>query len=212
MHDKQAMARVRRALAIGDRAGARAAVRELTATLGFWRGFYALMLVGLKQLRGEPFRHLAAATEDKERLSRKQIAGAVLLYQVVTRLADKQVAFELVRRVSTEAGVLFMSEVFGDLNPAKLSTEETKAKLNGVDQRFFNAEGSLTLVGDRAATFAVSRCRFVDLLKQVNASELGPIFCEVDRSFFVPQLTPLRLSRANTLATTQKPCDFRFDW
>lgn len=58
--------------------------------------------------------------------------------------------------------------------------------------------------------FNFHACFYVETLNTFGVPELTPIFCKMDRLFFDGVSPSLRFERANTLALTGKPCDFRF--
>ncbi len=106
-------------------------------------------------------------------------------------------------------GMAFLGSLVGDLDPATVGdiATEVRERLG----RFFNAEGEVE-VGDDEASYTVHRCLFVELAPRIGAAALMPAFCAVDETFFHSGLTPLRLSRSETLAGGDGRCDFHFRW
>ncbi len=103
----------------------------------------------------------------------------------------------------------FLGSLLDDLDPRAIGdvTTEIRERLG----RFFNAEGTVELRGEEAA-YTVHRCLFVALAPKIGAAALMPAFCAVDETYFHSGLTPLRLSRTQTLAGGASHCDFRFRW
>ena len=149
-------------------------------------------------------------------LSRRQIGPAVLLHRALARRIDPARALATVREVTLLAGVVFLSDLLGDLDPAAVAAEDPERALEELKtraSRMFNAEGEMSLCLDPLeVSFRISRCRFVQLLEQTDDPEILPLFCEVDRAFFQPEQTPIQLRRSKTLAMGQDECDFHFHW
>jgi hypothetical protein len=58
--------------------------------------------------------------------------------------------------------------------------------------------------------FNFHRCFYLETLHVHNASELTQVFCRLDRYFYDGVSPNLEFKRENSLATTGKPCDFKF--
>ena len=210
--DDRALARAMKA---SERASLPVAWRVLRRELGLVGGLGALLSIAVAQARGAPFRELGPAADRREALSRRQSGGAVLLHRALRRRVDAETAMAATREVVLLAGVSFLDHVLGDLDVEALAggsapAEERLVPLRTRAGRFFNAEGTLEWSGERSVAFTVGRCRFPALLAAVQASELAPLFCEVDRAYFTPERTPISLARDRTIAAGDGVCDFRF--
>lgn len=161
--------------------------------------------VAMQKLHREPFGALGKPVDERDVLSRRQVGDLVLLDRALQRRMPGSDALALSRELVQFGGVIFLEGVV-----PRLGVGELGAKAAQLVSEFFNAEGESELRDEKTFTFNVSRCRFVDLLSQVNASHLVPLFCEVDGSFFDGKRRPILLSRKSTLATGGSHCDFVF--
>ena len=196
---------VESAIERGERAAASATVRKLRRELGLWRTARVLGRVAVGRARGAPFAELGPASDDRDRLSRRQCGPAVLLYRALLRETTQPHALELTR-ASVRAGALpFLERMI-----PPLSLEHFAREGPALARRFFNAEGEARLVDSRTLAFDVQRCRFVELLAAAGAAELSPLMCEVDGEFFDGHRRPVTLRRRHTIAGGDAVCDFRF--
>lgn len=101
---------------------------------------------------------------------------------------------------------MFLSKMLSTSRPP----ERLIAAIPPMVQSFFNAEGE-SVIGEDYVEFTVTACRFVELLSRVDAAELGPIFCKVDKVYFAQPEVPVKLKRKSSLATGGACCDFRFE-
>lgn len=201
------------ALARSELASHTLAWRKLRRALPVQQALAVLWDVMRMQVRGEPFSHLGHPEDERDRLSRRQIGPAILLYRSLRMRVDADQALALTREVVLSSGVVFLEALLADVDPREAApTEDPKRKLESLAERFFNAEGELVLLGERSASFDVCRCRFVELLDAADARILGPLLCEVDASYFRQEFTTLRLSRTTTRMQNGERCDFRFTW
>jgi len=137
----------------------------------------------------------------------------VQLHRALRRRVGAERAYALTRDAVCAGGLVFLGGLLGELDPARdAGRDDVVERLGELAGRFFNAEGALEMDGERAVRFDVSRCRFVELLDAIDARELAPLFCEVDRAYFTPDRSPIRLGRERTLAGGDDRCDFRFGW
>ncbi len=199
--------RVRRALARSERAATGAVLRLLRARIGVRRTIGVLLRVLRDRLRGEPFAVLGPPCDARDRLSRQQAAGLVLLDRHVGAI-ERDLGAE-VCRVAVDAGAgLFLSEMI----PFR-TADELLANAALLAARFFNAEGHTALAGDELR-FTVERCRFTELLPAVGAAHLQALFCAADFAFFDREGAQgerlITLGRTQTRAEGAPSCDFRF--
>lgn len=195
------------ALRRGERAATRAVLAWLRRELGIVGTFRVLGRVAAGQLKGEPFKALGPARDERDRLSRRQCGGLVLLDRAVRELVGEAAARELSRVAVLSGAVPFLDAMIPDV-PARRLGELA----HGLAARFFNAEGDTTFAEGRedAFLFEVRRCRFVELLAAVDASHLTPLFCEADNAFFGGGHRPVTLSRDRTIAGGATTCQFHF--
>lgn len=201
---------VARALTRSERAATRVVWNVLRARLGLRRAVLLLLRVLRDQLRGEPFARLGAPADERDRLSRAQAGGLVLLDRHVGAL-DRALADDVCRAAVDAGAGLFLAEMI----PFR-TVEELRANAKSLVDRFFNAEGESQL-DDTTLRFTVTRCRFTELLAAVGASHLMPLFCAADYAFFSRADRPeqnrdrlITLRRTQTRAEGAASCDFVF--
>ena len=181
----------------------------LRRELGLVTAARVVASIALAQARGEPFEGLGPPADRREELTRRQLGPATLLLRALRRHVSVGRAERLAHAAIELGGMAFLGSLLGDLDPAAIGdvTAEIRERLG----RFFNAEGEVE-VGEDAAAYTVHRCLFVELAPKVGAAALMPAFCAVDETYFHSALTPLRLSRTETLAGGATRCDFQFRW
>jgi hypothetical protein len=196
---------VTEALSRAERNAASVMQRSLRKRLGAPAALRVLGAVAWARLQGEPWRRLGPAADERERLSRRQAGDLVLLDRAVTSVAGAEVALELAREAVLAGALPFLDALIPPLGGALL-TQAVQVLIG----RFHNAEGNVFQENQNTFHFEVSRCRFVELLRRVEAAHLAPLFCEADRAFFDSGARPLRLSRTRTIAEGAASCDFHF--
>ena len=162
-------------------------------------------------MRGSPFKSLPQASDRKEQESRKQIAPAILVYQRLSRQHDQAKALEITRKVVIASGRAFLSTVLESLDIDHLSSlapEQREAYLRPLLDPIPNAIYSLQFDDQQRVYFTVQACHFAQLCTQLKASELAPLFCEVDDYFFRHDLPQVDLERSTTIAHGGKQCPF----
>jgi len=193
------------ALSAGDRAGARYVVATLRQELGVVGTVRVLGQIAWWRARGRPFDRLEPAQDERDCLSRRQCGPPVLLYRALQSRLPQPRALAVVHEAIAVGGLPFLERMIPPLDPARLA-----AQAGALTQRFFNAEGTVERGADGSVTFDVRRCRFVELLRAVEATELTPAFCAVDSRFF-DQRRGVQMTRRLTLAGGDDRCDFRFE-
>ena len=193
------------ALKKGERAAIGVTFKALGSNFGFFGTLGILGRIAGAKLRGEPFASLGPAVDERDRLSRRQVGDLVLLDRAIRSKYGGEKALAVCRTLTLAGGVIFLDSIVPSVTPDKLG--EMAGKL--IDE-FFNAEGKATMLDKETLRFNVTRCRFVDLLGQVDAAHLVPLFCEVDSGFFDGKRRPVLLHRTQTLATGGTHCDFTF--
>ena len=199
------MTAVDRAITGAERSATRRALSLLTARLGYRRTIAVLSRVVYGQLRGEPFRQLPAPSGRRERLSRRQCGGAVLLDRAITGVAGVDAATSIVADVISTGGMDFLERMV-----PRAGIEQMRARADDVVESFFNAEGQTSFEDDGSFRFDVHRCHFVELLARVDASHLSRHFCQVDERFFTSGRRPIQLRRSRTIAAGDAACGFHF--
>lgn len=165
--------------------------------------------------RGEPWNDLAPPEDEKERLSREQIAPAILLYRELLKTHPQPEAYDIVAATAIAGGVKFLKKSIGILDQAMISQkseEELRAWSAETGQKFFNADIKFDVVSSEAVGFTVSRCRFPELCIEVGVPELAPAFCATDEAFFGKVQPNVTLTRPNTIAGGSDHCAFHLAW
>ncbi len=194
------------ALRQGELAGARALLGALLRRLSIYAAARVLYHVARDKLRGEPFASLGPPADQRDQLSRRQCGDLVLLDRAVRRAADAETALAVAREIAHAGAVCFLDAMLPDFNAAQLRS--AAPTLVG---SFFNAEGIARIDEDtQELTFTVERCRFVELLRAVDAPHLTPLFCEADDIYFATDRRPIHMDRTQTLGTGGDSCDFHF--
>jgi hypothetical protein len=180
--------------------------RALAAEVGWWRTLRLGAWIDGQRRRGEPFGHLPPPADERERLSRQQASGAILLYRA---LVHQQLPEPLVttRRVMAAAGASFLRSQLGPLTPRKLATL-TADGLRELGERFFNATIRWDDVGEHHVKFTVTTCTFPALCVAAGHPELAPLFCAVDDAYFGTIEKGVRLDRPHTIARGHTSCAF----
>jgi len=180
----------------------------LVKELGLWK---ALKAGAVSETLPDPFRTLAAADGEGERLSRMQIGPAINLYKALQGDLGTEKALAVVKTVVEAATQPFLKHTVGDVGAEqwRALTDEGRAAFAGVmAEKFFNATGRLGAVSADGFDFTVDRCLFAGLCAGAGVPELAPVFCDGDLHYF--SRGPIKLLRTVTLSANGKPCDFRF--
>lgn len=189
----------------------RYAAPVLLRELGIWRTLRVGPAVRAAVSRGEPFASLPAAADEREVLSREQIAGAIVLYRLLLPLVPQERAIAITQDVVVAAGAHFLRETLGTISQAEIASmsEEQRgefARTRGA--RFFNATMRWDEISESHVRFTVTHCHFPILCAQVGVPELSPVFCAVDAHFFGNVEKGVVLERPDTIARGASACGF----
>ena len=186
--------------------------RILLKRLGPMHTMRTLAHFALMTLQGHPFKELGEPVDDRDRLSRKQLGPAVLIYRALQHVGlPTSQATELVKDLVTVGGLRFLDHLLAPIaNTPSHQILRHRDRIKLVLARFMNAEAKTKLTEDGTLHYTVYRCRFVELLNRVGTPELAPLFCDVDREYFQTDRTTIVLARRRTLAAGDNCCDFRF--
>ncbi len=197
--------KTKQAIGVAERQATKRALGLLVHHFGYRGAARVLGRVVYGQLRGEPFRRLGPASSRRERLSRRQCGGAVLLDRAIARASDADTASSIVGEVISTGGMEFLEKMVPNAG-----IEQMRVRAAEVVDSFFNAEGQTSFDDDGSFRFDVHRCHFVELLGKVDASHLARHFCQVDERFFTSGQRPIQLRRTGTIASGGSGCDFHF--
>lgn len=191
-------------------------VAFLWRNLGVTMAVKVMAEVAAAQTRGDPWRHLPPPADDKERLSRKQVGPAIVLYKALRKRVGPEKALALTREVILGASILFLSYQVPRLKKQEvlvLKQEERVQLLSEIIERFPNTDiGEVIMEGDEVFGYDVTNCRFPNLCQSAGAPEIAPLLCEGDKIFFAEKQPDIKLLRTTTIAAGGEICDFRFTW
>jgi len=189
----------------GERHAARVVWRQLRSHVGVFGALGVLASVAGAKLRGEPFRRLGPAVDERDRLSRRQCGDLVLLDRALRARGQSDAAAAVTREAVLQGAIPFLDALLPPLDD-----DPTEEDMVALAETFFNAEGKGRKLAEGSFAFDVRRCRFVELLQAVEAEHLMTLFCEADEVYFDGQRRPITLRRKGTLARGAEVCDFRF--
>lgn len=195
--------------------GAGIACRRLVEELGPLRAAAVLGAVAAAQAAGEPWRKTGRPAGRRDALSRRQLAAAVLLERTLRRHTSAQHARDITSSIVLESSVRFLSMNVPVLKKDEILAmpeRERKRHMRRIQDRFFNADAKLELIGEERLVMTVTRCRFVELLGEIGEADMAPMFCEGDKVFFEQHQPEVIFERPETLSGGGSCCDFRFSW
>jgi hypothetical protein len=165
-----------------------------------------------------PFKQLNQVQKPtrEEKLSQKQMLPAILLYKILQEdgLAEKDAKDFVAQLVNNIAFVFlkFTVPIIKRNRVEHLPLPNQLKILTSITKRFFNAQGKAEMKSKETFSFTVSKCAFAEYSKALGVSELAPIFCASDKTYFDACQPDVALKRTLTLAEDNKPCDFVFTW
>jgi hypothetical protein len=183
----------------------------LIRSLGWWGG----LRVGLRLALGaggDPFGHLTAPKDERERLSRAQAVLAIRLYRTLLERYSPERSLVVAGHVIEAGAVQHLGKTLGDLDVrafASLQPAERHSKVQGWIASFFTATARIDDVRDDHVSFTVTACALARLCAEAGHPELAPAFCRGDALFFAAQDPPVELERPHTLAEGAHDCPFR---
>ena len=187
-----------------------APLRVLTESLGYVRTLRLVAGVAKRRLLERPFKSLGRAQDRRERLSRQQALGAILLYREL-KVREPERALDLIFRVVEAGAVGHLRKTLGRLRGdalAQLDHPSRLRKVQGWIDRFFTATAQLNEVTDTKVEFTVTACALVRLSHAAGHPELAPAFCRGDAAYFASLSPPIKLERVTTLAEGGERCPF----
>lgn len=200
----------------GNRIGAKALLEEL----GLVEGLKVIAQLKWRELNNNPFKELNKKNppSKKEKLSQRQMAPLVIVYQLLLENGrSKKAALEVCNKLAKEVAVAFL-----DYNVPKIQKKDWKGKsqqvkenkLSTIVKRFFNVSSVEEEVSaNDNFKMTVLGCHFATYAKQLNVPELGPIFCAADGYYFEHYQSEVQYNRTQTLTDEiPKPCNFSFQW
>jgi len=192
-----------------------AGARVLYRMLGLRRATAIFGDMAVAKLRGKPFGHLKPPHDEREALSRRQIASALMLHDALKRRLPPDRAMELLQEVIVASTVIFLEFAVGSLSRSEIdamSVEEREALFRRIGRRFFNATIEWGEPSDASLTFTVKRCLFPNLCRLAGAPEVAPLLCKGDAVYFSEVLGTIDLIRPETIAEGGTCCPFELKW
>lgn len=162
----------------------------------------------------DPFARLGPPGDAREHQSRKQMAPAVQLYQLLRARLGQERALAVTREVVVAATLQFLASVLPrfDRDDYRALGERREAYLNEVTEPFHNATREFVDVSEDRFEMRVNACHLHSLSVRLGIPELAPVFCAGDRDFFSDPTQPVAMERETTLAEDGRPCRFVFRW
>ncbi|MEW6775007.1 MAG: L-2-amino-thiazoline-4-carboxylic acid hydrolase [Bdellovibrionota bacterium] len=195
--------------------GALEAVRVLRREIGFAHLVPLLVRLEAHHLRGEPFKKFPEPSCEKERLSRRQVGQAILLYQLLKGRYGQEQALAIARKVVKASAIEFLSHLLPPLRRTDYETaSHAERDLEGqkLAHRVVNAEADVAVVGMERVDFTVKKCWFVELTRAAGVPEMAGLFCAGDEGYFETRQPEIRYERTTTLAQGGPCCDMKLHW
>jgi len=182
----------------------------LVKALGWRNTWRVLRTMRAQEKQGEPFGHLPAPEDERDRQSREQIGPALLLYKAIQSIDTKN-ALAVTKRIIVADGIRFLRKTLGRISPTQLAAlppEERKQFAQNRGARFFNATIHWDHIESDRVQFTVTECRFPPLCKAAGVPEIAPLFCLVDEHYFGTVEENVVLERPFTIAEGAETCPF----
>lgn len=182
------------------------------------KGIPLIAKLKYRELFQNPFDEMNRNTKrtKNERLSQRQMAPLVILYQVLMEEGYTQKeALDFCLEISKAVAVAFLDFNVPPIKKSEWEGESDAKKrglLNKIADRFFNMKSNNQLHPNDEFTIEVTGCLFAQYAKDLGVPELGPVFCATDRYYFENFQPDVKFHRTQTLAIDGKPCDFKFTW
>ena len=192
-----------------------AAFGVLRKRLGLWTALSVALTIENRKRNGQPFHQLEPPTDAKEVASREQIGAAIILYQVLKESKFADSALDITAEVIEASAHVFLRKLIGPLDRDELVQLDEPAKRDFLSSRLEKIPNAITridAVDDEMVQFTVNRCHFVGLCGRTGVSELSPLFCAVDESYFGNVESGARLIRPSTIASGDDRCLFVLDF
>jgi len=167
--------------------------------------------LSFEQARGAPFKSLPSPQSKREKLSRTQIAPAILLYKALRKYYSQEVSLKICREIIVEGTLLFLSKAIGPIEQEtikRMNENERAGWVTNIANQFFNASIQWHDISEDSISFTVTSCRFPELCSEVGVPELAPLFCEGDQHFFNQPEHFVQLQRPHTIAEGARNCPF----
>ncbi len=191
-------------------------LRALARQLGWRRATIVGLQIRWRLRRNHPFaaEHYAQATTLEEKLSQQQMAPVVVLYQIL--LDDgmsKDQALDILEDITESVAVAFLRFSLPEIRPRDLKQtldDNDLSLIKNLASRFFNATTHVYRADATTVAADVTHCHFAHYCRELGMPELGYLFCRVDDIYFRIYQPHMVFFRSQTLASNNKPCDFRF--
>jgi len=193
----------------------KAALKVLQKELGLFPALQMGMRLKKSEKRGEPFHQMDPSSTQKETLSRKQIAPAILLYQELKKIRSQEDALRIAEEVIIQSTLVFLRKTIGAIQRKKIASMtagEREGWVQKTGDKFFNAEMEWREINENRVEFDVTACHFPTLCAKTGVPELAPSFCKGDAVFFGKVEPDVSFQRENTIAEGAPRCEFRMSW
>jgi hypothetical protein len=168
-----------------------------------------------RQRKGEPWQDLPLPENEKERMTRKQAAPAILLLDVLSARYPAERAAAVTHEIVRESAVLFLKTVVPVIRKDVVTAMEAPERerfLRKVLDRFPNTVFGKIELHPEGFRYQVTTCYFQVLARRLGRPEVAEMFCSGDALFFERHMPGVRFEQPGTLACGQEVCDFRFSF
>lgn len=156
---------------------------------------------------------LPPPADEKDRGSRDQLGDALRIHEALLARVDRDRALGITREIVKAAAIAFLRGTLPVVSRqaiARMDVKERQALLEEIAAAFPNSDGRVVAVSPDEFTFAVTRCRFTELLGRVGHPEFAGAFCSGDLEYFQRFQPDIEASRDTTLANGDACCGFSF--
>jgi hypothetical protein len=188
--------------------------RVLKRELGILGTLRAATGLAWRRVRENPFSSLSPdqPIDRRERLSRKQVLPAILLYRTLKDQVGQARALDVTGKVIHAGAMNHLRGRLGQVDAHDYATQDEatrKHRVVGWLDEFFTATATVDEASETRVVFTVTACALNRLVHACGHPELAPKFCSADKAFFEAQRPSIQLHRPTTLATDDEPCVFQ---
>lgn len=189
-----------------------AALLDLARAVGLVRTARVVSHLLGSSLRADPLAALGPASDEAERLSRRQLRMVLLLDAALRATCGDDAARAALERVVTRGGARFLRfslRLPSAARWARLDPGARRALVERSTRPFFNMQAAVVEDPSAQVAFDVQACWFARLTHDLGRADLAPLFCAADSVFFDDPRVAVGLRRDETLAAGAPRCSFR---
>lgn len=165
-----------------------------------------------------PWTGLDLPKEQKDKKSRQMIQDAVIFYKLLLGDYPQPQAFEIIKEVVFQSAITQLKLTIPRIRREKLLKMSNGKQLQfftKLAEKFYNADwevlSSPEELENQTFSIRITRCRFVELVRQVGYPELSGIFCHGDLAYFENFQPEIDFARPKNIGVLgNATCDFVF--